>query len=272
MGLRICPDLDTVTYTLSDRADPQTGWGRANESFAFLAALAEIGGETWFRLGDRDLALHVERTCRLAAGASLSAISAHFARAFGIRAAILPMSDETVATQIRTANGWLDFQEYFVKRGCEPAAAEVRYAGIDAARPSAAVLAALGAPDLDAVIICPSNPYLSIDPILALPGIRQMLEKTSAPVVAVSPIIAGKAVKGPAAKMMAELGVAVSAASIGRHYGALIDGFVTEPSDLAATREALRCAVKAMPTLMVDQAARATLARGVLDFARELGR
>lgn len=270
LGLRICPDLDTVTYTLGGRANPQTGWGREGETWAFLEALTEIGGETWFRLGDRDLALHVERTRRLKAGETPTAIAGAFARAFGIRAAILPMCDETVATRVRTDRGWLDFQDYFVRRRCEPAVAGLSYAGIETCRATRAVEAALDTPDLEAVVICPSNPYLSVDPILAVPGIRLRLEKTTAPVIAVSPIIAGQAVKGPAAKMMAELGVVASAANIGRHYGSIIDGFVTEQADAAEARSALACPVKAMPTLMTTTADRCALASGVLAFARDL--
>ncbi|MFO1188178.1 MAG: 2-phospho-L-lactate transferase [Alphaproteobacteria bacterium] len=270
LGLRICPDLDTVTYTLGGRANPQTGWGREGETWAFLEALTELGGETWFRLGDRDLALHVERTRRLKAGATPTVVAGAFAGAFGIRAAILPMCDETVATRVRTDRGWLDFQDYFVRQRCEPTVVELCYAGIETCHATSAVETALDASDLEAIVICPSNPYLSVDPILAVPGIRARLEKTTAPVIAVSPIIAGQAVKGPAAKMMAELGVVASAASVGRHYGSIIDGFVTEPGDAAEARSALACPVKAMPTLMTTMADRCALAHGVLAFARDL--
>lgn len=272
LGLRICPDLDTVTYTLGGRANPATGWGRIGESWTFLEALGEIGGETWFRLGDRDLALHVERTRRLAAGETPTEVAAAFGRAFGIRAAILPMCDETVATRVRADGGWLDFQDYFVRQRCEPAARGVEFAGIAAAKVTEAVRVALSVPDLAAIVICPSNPYLSIDPILAVPGLRPLLEKSPAPILAVSPIIAGQAVKGPAAKMMTELGLAASASTVGRHYAAIIDGFITEPGDADEARAVLGCPVRAMPTLMSTTDDRCALARGVLDFARDLRR
>jgi len=270
LGLRVCPDLDTVAYTLGGLANPATGWGRAEESWAFLGALGDLGGDTWFRLGDRDLAVHVERTRRLRAGETLTAVTAAFARAFGIGAAILPMCDEAVETRVRTDRGWLAFQDYFVRLRCEPAARALAYAGATEARPTAAVLAALRQPALEAVIICPSNPYLSIDPILAVPGIRALLEKTPAPVIAVSPIIAGRAVKGPTAKIMTELGIDASAASIGRHYGTLIDGFITETGDADEAASALACPVKGLRTLMTGAADRQGLARAALDFAREL--
>ena len=207
LGLAISPDLDTLLYTLAGIDNPATGWGRRDETWNFMAALERLGGETWFKLGDGDLATHVERTRRLAAGESLSQITDDFRRRLGISARLLPMSDDPVRTRLLTAEGWLDFQDYFVRRQCAPIVREIAFAGAAAARPHPDFLAALADPALRMVVICPSNPLISIDPILSLPGVREALRACRAPVVAVSPIIGGKAVKGPTAKMMAELGL-----------------------------------------------------------------
>ena len=190
-----------------------------------MAALEALGGETWFKLGDGDLATHVERTRRLAAGESLSAVTDDFRRRLGISARLLPMSDDPVRTRLLTEEGWLDFQDYFVRQRCAPAVREIVFAGAAAARPHPDFLAELANPDLKLVVICPSNPLISIDPVLSLPGVRAAMCSCWAPVVAVSPIIAGKAVKGPTAKMMAELGLPVDAASVARHYGDLLDHY-----------------------------------------------
>jgi LPPG:FO 2-phospho-L-lactate transferase len=231
LGLAISPDVDTVLYTLSGLADPVRGWGMRDETWNFMAALGGLGGEAWFQLGDRDLATHVERTRRLAAGETLSAVTEGFRRAWGIGPRILPMSDDPVRTRVETAAGWLDFQDYFVRRRCEPAVTGLDFAGAETARPSDAALALLASQDLRAVVICPSNPYLSIDPLLAMPGLRQALAACPAPVVAVSPIVGGAAVKGPTAKMMGELGIEVSVASVARHYEGLIDALVVDAAD-----------------------------------------
>ena len=207
LGLSISPDLDTVTYALAGVDNLETGWGRRDETWSFMDALAELGGETWFRLGDRDLALHVERTRRLRDGESLSAITADVVRRFEIASRILPMTDGRVRTMVRTRDGLLEFQRYFVERQCEPHVTGFVFEGAERAAPHPEILSALRNPRLRAVVICPSNPYISIDPILALPGMRAALEGAAAPVIAVSPIIAGRAVKGPTAKMMAELGL-----------------------------------------------------------------
>jgi LPPG:FO 2-phospho-L-lactate transferase len=271
LGLRICPDLDTTLYTLADLANPEAGWGRRDETWTFMKTLADLGGETWFRLGDADLALHVERTRRLQAGEPLSRIAADVAQRFRIHAAIVPMSDEAVRTRVHTREGVLAFQEYFVRRRCEPAVTALEYAGAAAARIAPQALAALKAADVAAIILCPSNPYLSVDPILALPGMRAALKAAPAPVIAVTPLVAGKAIKGPTAKIMAELEVPLSSAAIARHYADFIDGFVLDRAD-ATLVPAFSCSLLVADTLMVTLADRERLAREVLQFAATLRR
>ena len=269
LGLRVCPDLDTLTYTLAGLANPETGWGRAGESGAFMAALGALGGETWFFLGDRDLAIHVERTRRLRAGESLSAVTAALCGRLGIRARIVPMSDDPVPTIVETEDGPLAFQHYFVRERCQPRVVGFRHEGAAQARPPSGLLDALAAPSLGAVIICPSNPYISIDPILAVPGVCAALAACPAPVIAVSPIVGGRAVKGPTAKMMAERGIAPGAAAIARHYEGLIDGFVLDEADRAeaAGIAATGMAVEVTATVMTSRAAKQALAQAVLAFA-----
>ena len=271
LGLRISPDLDTVTYTLAGIANPETGWGRAGETWTFMAALAQLGGETWFRLGDADLATHVERTRRLAAGECLSAITDDFCARLDICARVVPMCDEPVRTMVRTENGLLPFQRYFVEQRCEPKVSGFEFRGAGAARPTPALLEALQSDRLEAVVICPSNPFISIDPILAVPGMRSALAACRAPVVAVSPIIGGRAVKGPTAKMMAELGMPASAKTVAEHYGGLIDGFALDRAD-ADQAAAIDVPCLATRTLMASEDDKQTLAAEVLAFARELGR
>ncbi|HXW27639.1 MAG TPA: 2-phospho-L-lactate transferase [Xanthobacteraceae bacterium] len=267
LGLAISPDLDTVMYTLAGLSDPHKGWGRKGETWTFMAALAALGGETWFQLGDGDLATHVERTRRLAAGERLSSIAADFCRRLGVRAKVLPMSDDRVRTRLRSPEGWLDFQDYFVRRRCAPAVMELAYEGAASARPQAEFIAALADSRLRAVVICPSNPYLSIDPILALPGVRGALAACRAPVVAVSPIIGGRAVKGPTAKMIRELGLPVSAAAIAKHYDGLIDLYVADRDEGEMSLPKVR--VGRAPILMSSLADREALAHAVLAFADE---
>lgn len=266
LGLMISPDLDTLLYTLSGQDNPELGWGRRGETWGFMAALEALGGATWFRLGDGDLATHVERTRRLKAGESLSGITDDFRRRLGIAARLLPMSDGPVRTRLRTADGWLDFQDYFVRLRCEPAISELQFVGAESARPHPDFLAALADPRLRAVVICPSNPFISIDPILAVPDVREALQQCPAPVVAVSPIVAGQAVKGPTAKMMAELGLPVDAATPARHYGDFLDLYIADEADAAAVRE-LDLPVLLAPTLMQSLADREALARTVLAAA-----
>ncbi|MGH7029490.1 MAG: 2-phospho-L-lactate transferase [Stellaceae bacterium] len=263
LGLAISPDLDTLLYTLAGIDNPQTGWGRRDETWTFMAALERLGGETWFKLGDGDLATHVERSRRLAAGESLSQITDDFRRRLGIAARLLPMSDDPVRTRLLTAAGWLDFQDYFVRRQCVPVVREIVFAGAATARPHPDFVAALADPALRVVVICPSNPLISIDPILSLSGVREALRATAAPVVAVSPIIGGKAVKGPTAKMMAELGLPVDAASVARHYGDILDHYVIDKGDRSAMT-GLDLPWTATGTLMETLADREALAGVVL--------
>jgi LPPG:FO 2-phospho-L-lactate transferase len=269
LGLSISPDLDTVLYTLAGVANPETGWGRAGETWSFMRALEQLGGETWFRLGDADLATHVERTRRLAAGEGLSSISDDLCGRLGVRARLVPMCDEPVRTLVRTAEGVLPFQRYFVEQRCAPHVLGFEFQGASDARPTPALLAALASESLEAVVICPSNPFISIDPILAVPGMRAAIAGCRAPVIAVSPIIGGQAVKGPTAKMMAELGMPTTARAVAAHYGGLIDGFVLDRVDAdLASDIAVPCL--ATRTLMASEDDKRSLAAEVLAFAREL--
>jgi LPPG:FO 2-phospho-L-lactate transferase len=271
LGLSISPDLDTVLYTLAGLANPDTGWGRANETWSFMRALEQLGGETWFRLGDADLAMHVERTRRLAAGESLSAISDDFCRRLAVRARVVPMCDEPVRTMVETEGGVLPFQRYFVEQRCKPKVNGFEFLGVAQAHPAPAVCEALASDRLEAVVICPSNPFISIDPILAVPGMRAALAACRAPVVAVSPLIGGRAVKGPTAKMMAELGLPTRAKAVAEHYGDLLDGFVLDTADAAEAR-ALDLPCLVTRTLMTSEDDKRALAAEVLAFARQLAR
>jgi LPPG:FO 2-phospho-L-lactate transferase len=263
LGLSISPDLDTLLYTLAGLDNPQTGWGRRAETWTFMQALASLGGETWFKLGDGDLATHVERTRRLAAGDNLSRIADDFRRRLGIRARLLPMSDDPVRTRLLTGEGWLDFQDYFVRRQARPAVRAIRYDGAATARPQPELLAALADPALALVVICPSNPLLSIDPILALPGLRAALVRCRAPVVAVSPIIGGRAVKGPTAKIIGELGHVADAAFAARHYRDILDVYIADEADAGRLGD-ISVPVRLTRTLMTTLADREALARTVL--------
>lgn len=266
LGLTICPDIDTLTYTLAGLDNPATGWGRRDETWSFMETIATLGGEDWFRLGDRDLALHVERTRRLRAGESLSQVTADVCRRLGIGPRVLPMSDDRVRTRVRSDSGWIDFQDYFVRQQCRPVVRELAFAGAADARPQPEALAALAGGNVRAVVICPSNPFISIEPILAVPGLRAALANCGAPVVAVSPIIGGRAVKGPTAKMMQELGLEVSSATVAKRYGGLLDGYVVDADDASGIEAQLHVA----PTLMTTLEDREALARAVLGFADRL--
>jgi len=270
LGLHISPDLDTLTYTLAGLANPETGWGRADETWSFMAALEGLGGETWFRLGDGDLASHVERTRRLQAGESLSEIAAAFRARLGIATNIVPMSDDAVRTVVRTPEGPLAFQHYFVRERCQPRVSGFEFAGAERARAAPAFLEALAETALEGVVICPSNPFISVDPILALPEVRERLRAAAAPVIAVSPIVGGRALKGPTAKMMRELALPASAAAVARHYGDLLDGFVLDAEDRALEPEvrAMGLEVLVADTVMESAGDQEALARAVLDFAR----
>lgn len=256
LGLPISPDIDTLLYTLSGKANAAQGWGRENESWAFMAALKSLGGPDWFNLGDGDLALHVLRL----SGGSLSESTARFARAWGIDVRLLPMSDDRVSTMVDTDVGRLAFQTYFVERRCAPVVHHISFFGAAAARPAAGVIAALA--EADVILIAPSNPWLSVDPILAIPGIAAALRAAKAPVVAVSPLVGGTAVKGPTAKLMLELGLPVTNASIAAHYDGLIDGLLIDCDDDAPDLPHARTG-----TLMTTLADRARVAQAALDFA-----
>ena len=266
LGLTICPDIDTLTYVLAGLDNTEQGWGRRDETWSFMATIGTLGGADWFRLGDRDLALHVERTRRLRAGETLSQVTADVTRRLGIGARIRPMSDEPVRTRVRCDEGWIDFQDYFVHRQCRPVVRELAFDGAGAARPQAEVMAALAPGRVRAVVICPSNPFISIEPILAVPGLRDAIAACGAPVVAVSPIVGGRAVKGPTAKMMGELGLAVSAASVAARYGDLLDGYVVDRTD----SDGVDGPVQVAPTMMNTTADKESLARTVLAFADSL--
>ena len=269
LGLHISPDLDTLMYTLAGLANLEAGWGRAGETWTFMAALERLGGESWFLLGDGDLATHVERTRRLAAGEALSAITADFCRRLGIAPRLLPMSDDPVRTVVRTPDGELDFQRWFVERRCEPVVRSLRFAAIEDALPHPQWMREIARPDTGAIVICPSNPFISIDPILALPGVQEALRHSRAPVIAVSPIIGGDAVKGPTAKMMREFGLPAAAHAVAAHYAGLIDGYVLDEADAS---EEVRIAVPCLTTatLMRSERDKVRLAGEVLRFAETL--
>jgi LPPG:FO 2-phospho-L-lactate transferase len=271
LGLAISPDIDTVMYTLAGVANQTLGWGRQDETWSFMETLGTVGGETWFRLGDRDLAVHVERTRRLRAGETLSAITADLCGRLGVGPRVLPMSDDPVRTRVRTDEGWIDFQDYFVRRRCEPVVHEVAFHGAEAADAHPDFLAALADPRLKAVVICPSNPFISIEPILSVPGVHAALADCAAPVIAVSPIIGGRAVKGPTAKMMTELGLTPSAGAVAKRYAGLIDGYVVDYADMDQVA-AIGAKVTMGQTMMTTLADREALARTVLGAAGVLRR
>ncbi len=267
-GLHISPDLDTLMYTLAGLSNPDTGWGRQNESWNFIAALKALGGETWFNLGDADLATHVMRTQLLAAGNNLTEVTATLSRRMGIEHAVLPMSNDPVRTIVHTHNGDLPFQHYFVRERCEPSVRGFEFVGSANARLPVEIQQWLTDPALAGVIICPSNPYVSIDPILSLPEFADWLSATEVPVVAVSPIVGGEAIKGPTAKMMRELSVSASAAAIAERYRDIIDGFVIDQRDATLTSRVAALGIETIvaQTIMVTLSDRIDLARTVIDF------
>jgi LPPG:FO 2-phospho-L-lactate transferase len=271
LGMSISPDIDTVAYTLSGLANREVGWGRHDETWSFMETMEALGGDTWFRLGDRDMALHVERTRRLRNGESLSTVTADLCRRMGVGPRVVPMTDDPVRTRLLTDLGWLDFQEYFVHRRCEPVVSQLQFQGAGAARPHPAFLAALADPSLEAVVICPSNPFISVEPILAIPGVREALIACSAPIIAVSPIIAGRAVKGPTAKMMTELGMDPSAGTVAQRYADLLDGYVIDHADMSEV-VSIDARVTLAQTLMTTMEDREALARIVVEAAATLRR
>lgn len=266
-GLHVSPDIDTVCYTLGGLANTELGWGRKGESWRFMEAVEALGGETWFSLGDTDLATSAVRTARLERGERLTEITHDFARAMGIGATILPASDDPLATVVYAENGRTEFQRYFVGERCAPRVERLEVEGIETAQPSAEVVAALDDPELGAVIICPSNPYLSIDPILGLSGIRPRLAALKAPILAVSPLVGNEAIKGPLAKMMGELGHEVSLQTIADHYRDFLDVLVIDQVD--ADRKPDFPQVEPAQTVMQSLEDRVDLARTVLAIARE---
>jgi LPPG:FO 2-phospho-L-lactate transferase len=269
LGLHVSPDVDTALYTLAGVVNPQTGWGRSEETWTFMQALATLGGPAWFRLGDGDLATHVVRTAGLAAGGSLTTITADLARRLGVAAHVLPMSDAPVRTVLDTEMGQLAFQDYFVREQCRPAVKGIAYEGAASAQATPLVVEALTAPDLAGVIICPSNPWLSIDPIMAVQGMASALRARGVPVVAVSPLIAGQAVKGPVAKIMDELAVRRDCRGIAQHYAGLIDGMVIDEQDQALARE-MPLPVVAVNTLMLTLDDKIALAKTCMAFCQRL--
>ena len=259
MGLSISPDIDTVTYTLAGLVNPETGWGRKDESWRFMDALGALGGETWFNLGDTDLATHALRSSRLASGARLTEVTRDITRALGIDVPVLPATDDRLRTIVETDEGALPFQRYFVGRRCQPVARSLRYENAKNARLTPEVIAALEDPDLAAIVICPSNPFLSVDPILAIPGAVARIKASDVPVIAISPIIGGKAVKGPLAKMMTEFGLTSDVNSIARHYNKLADVLIVDKADRDATFEGLqKCVTDTLMTTLEDRIALAT--------------
>jgi LPPG:FO 2-phospho-L-lactate transferase len=269
LGLRICPDLDTVLYTLAGRNNIEQGWGLAGESWRVLDTLDQLGGATWFRLGDMDIATHLLRSELLRQGHSLSAVTRQLCQRLGVLPALWPMTDDVVGTSVLTAAGELSFQHYFVREQCRPEVRGFLFRGIESARPQAELMALLRSDELAAVVICPSNPFVSIDPILQVPGIRAALQQLQVPVVAVSPIVGGVAIKGPTAKMMAELNMPSSAAAVAAYYGDLLDGFVIDQADAiqADTIAELGVAVHITQTVMKSLDDRIMLAADVLQFA-----
>ena len=267
LGLEIAPDLDTLTYTLAGLANTELGWGRRDETWHFMETLEQLGGETWFRLGDRDLALHIQRTRMLADGASRSDVAASIGRALGIAHRIAPMSDQPVRTQVHTPGGTLPFQHYFVRDRCAPSVTGFAFEGIESARPSPLILDWLAT--ATGVVICPSNPFVSVDPMLNLPGMRDALRASPAPVIAVSPIVGGLAIKGPTAKMMQELRVPATADQVAAHYGDLLDGFVLDLQD-RHLHERLKPATIVAQTVMLTLPDRVDLADTVLQFIETL--
>ncbi|MCC6192796.1 MAG: 2-phospho-L-lactate transferase [Anaerolineales bacterium] len=265
LGLHVAPDLDTVMYTLAGIANPATGWGQAGETWNFLEALEQLGGPTWFKIGDRDLATHVERQRQLATGQSLTETTKLLCAALGVGPQVLPMSDDRVRTLVQTDEGELEFQEYFVHQQCQPRVTGFRFSGEEAARPTPAVLNALD--NADVIVLCPSNPFVSLGPILRLPGICERLARRAT--VAVSPIVGGQAIKGPAAKMLGELGLEVSALAVARLYAGWLQTFVLDQADADLQGDVAGLGVRAViaDTVMRTIDDRATLAREVLEAA-----
>jgi LPPG:FO 2-phospho-L-lactate transferase len=272
LGLHISPDLDTVMYTLAGQVNTDTGWGRSEESWQFMKGLREFGAETWFNLGDRDLATHICRSEWLREGATLSEVTTRLCRRLGVTHDVVPATDDRLRTIIETSQGTLAFQHYFVREQCRPSVEAIHFEGAGEARPSPGAETWLSKRDLGAVIICPSNPYLSVDPILAVPRIKELLGALDAPIIAISPLIAGQAVKGPTAKIMRELGLPLTASAIARHYAGIVQGFVLDDRDETEAEiiEAMGIATLRTNILMLDDESKIRLAHEVVAFAETL--
>jgi LPPG:FO 2-phospho-L-lactate transferase len=272
MGLIICPDLDSVMYALAGRNDTGRGWGLADETWHVMNALKAIHPDAWFQLGDKDLATHLARTEILTSGQPLSVATRALCDAYGVAQTLLPMTDDRVRTKVATENGEMDFQTYFVREQCQPAVTGFRFDGIGHAAPHPQWMEWLAAADLRAVILCPSNPFVSMDPILKLPGVREAIRSCAAPVIAVSPIVGNKALKGPAAKMMHELGMPATATAVAAHYGGLLTGFVLDQldQDQEINIQLLNISTLVTDTIMKTPADMAQLAEAVLAFAERL--
>ena len=271
LGMHISPDVDTLTYTLADEANTETGWGRRDETWHFMETLEHLGGETWFRLGDRDLALHAFRRTRLDAGATLTQVTREICRTLGVIHDVWPMSNDPVRTHVHTEDGPLAFQHYFVRDRCAPAVTGFEFAGVDEAAVNPELAAALRG-DVRTIVICPSNPFVSVDPILSIPGMRDLLRGVGVPIIAVSPIVGGQAIKGPTAKMMRELAIPATTEQIARHYAGLVTAFVLDERDADAEPavQALGLDTDVAQTIMVTLEDRVELARTVVDFADRL--
>lgn len=270
-GLNICPDLDTVMYTLAGVNDQEQGWGRADETYATMEAIGKIGGADWFTLGDRDIATHLRRTEWLRQNISLTEVTERLRRSFGVPSTLLPMTDDTVHTLVHTDEGDLPFQHYFVRCNCEPMVIDLTFVGAENARPTPAVLEAIE--EADIIVLCPSNPYLSIDPIMSVSDLQKAVRKTKKPKIAVSPIVGGWAVKGPAAKMMTEMGKDISPLTIIEHYGSLINGFVLDEQDkseLKSIAKSTEVELMVTNTVMDTMEIKREVANSVIDFAKKI--
>lgn len=272
LGLHISPDIDTLIYTLGDENNTELGWGRRGESWQFMQALTDLGGETWFQLGDKDLAMHIKRANALAGGQNLGQITAELARSFGIDHPVFPMSNHPVATRVHTENGTMAFQHYFVREQCRPRVTGFDFAGAEQASINPDIANWLDDPELAGIILCPSNPFVSIDPILSLPGMRQRLQECAAPVIAVSPVVGGAAIKGPTVKMMQELSIPNTATQVARHYEDFLQGFVLDNEDAALENEigSLGLATSVTNTVMLSLDDRVNLAQSCIDLITEI--
>lgn len=270
LGFPVSPDLDTVMYTLAGLSNAEQGWGLANETWQFMDATEALGGETWFRLGDRDIATHTARRQYFDQGLTLEKATALLCEALGVEQQLIPMTNDTVSTQVRTDNAWLDFQDYFVRQQCQPMISEIRFNGMESAAPSVAFDAALAA-EPAAIIICPSNPFVSVDPILRIPSVLPKLKQCRAPIVAVSPIVNGRAIKGPTASMMKGLEMPVSVVGVANYYRDIIDGLVIDSSDAdqAKAIEAMGIKVKIADTIMSNEQDKLNLAEHCWQFNKE---